>query len=101
MGFPENKLPTLTNKLAFALTPTARLMPQEGNLFESYCFLQSRRNADRLVQRVQNLEMELCLKEINEFLKSHTRKPRCAPETSQVGYENKAQALRNTAFPRK
>ena len=45
--------------------------------------------------------MELCLKGINEFLKSHTSKPRCAPETSQVGYENKALAPGNTAFPKK
>ena len=87
---PENVLPSLTNGLVLTLMPAARLMPQEGNLFESYGFLRSKCDAARLVQRVQNLEMDFCLKGIKEFLKSHTRKPRCAPETSQVGHEKKA-----------
>ena len=100
-GEIENLAYALENKRVLTLVPAAHLMPQERDLFESYDFLRSRCSADRLLQRVQNLETEFCLRGMDDFLKSHARKPRCAPETSQVGYENKALALRNTAFPKK
>ncbi len=100
-GRIDNLAYALENKRVLTLVPAAHLMPQERDLFESYGFLRSRCSADRSLQRVQNLEVEFCLSGMDDFLKSHARKPRCAPETSQVGYENKVLAWRNTALTTK